>query len=102
MFFGDLEDQVNSLVKAFTENVRTYKPDELGLDYRAGWGLMVLDDGIACPKGAQRSLEYYGGFEYIDSDDKSVLGDMVFYSSEDERVQHCMDRAARLIIAEVE
>jgi hypothetical protein len=38
-----------------------------------------------------RSYNYYGGFEYIDDEDKRVLGDYVIYMNTSDRVQDALD-----------
>jgi hypothetical protein len=36
-------------------------------------------------------INYYGGFEYIDSDYITTIGHMTFYSGEHSRVQDCIE-----------
>jgi hypothetical protein len=64
----------------------------LGLDPRAlhrGW---VVDDMIVVRSDADRSLQYYGGFEYVDSAARKTIGDFVFYDrNEDERVDGALE-----------
>jgi hypothetical protein len=69
------------------EEFREVTPKEVGLDTRAGYNLFINEDYIAVSKGNRRTLDYYGGFEYVDEEHVTVLGDMVFYSADDERVQ---------------
>jgi hypothetical protein len=38
-----------------------------------------------------RSLRYYGGFEYVDDEYIRTYGDYVIYSAETERVQDVID-----------
>ena len=49
----------------------------------------VADDFVAVSGGGS-SINYYGGFEYIDSDYITTIGHMTFYSGEVERVQDCI------------
>ena len=65
---------------------------ELGLDPRAGYDLYITKDGIAVEKEADRVLQYYGGFEYVEKEFRTELGEYVFYSIGDERVYDCLDR----------
>jgi hypothetical protein len=58
----------------------------LGLDDRAGHSLRVAEDWIAVKSHHARSLDYYGGFEYVDKSHKYTLGDWIFYLADDERV----------------
>jgi hypothetical protein len=67
------------------------RADEMGLDSRAGYTLFVNDEYIAVPSSGIRSLEYYGGFEYVDEEYTFVLGDYKFYSTDDDRVKEHID-----------
>ena len=59
--------------------------EELGLDFRCGRILISVDEGFvaAC---SPRSIEYYGGWEYIDSEYKLDAGDYRFYDRDADRV----------------
>jgi hypothetical protein len=59
--------------------------EELGLDFRCGRILISVDEGFvaAC---SPRSIEYYGGWEYIDSEFKLDAGNYRFYDREADRV----------------
>ena len=58
---------------------------ELGLDFRCGRILISVDEGFVAAYNP-RSIEYYGGWEYIDSEFKLDAGDYRFYDSEAGRV----------------
>ena len=60
--------------------------EQLGLDRRAGYCLMVTEDYIIVLDSNRSVLDYYGGFEYVDEDCVKQMGSYVFYSREDERV----------------
>lgn len=60
------------------------KPEECGLDNRAGYRLYISPDAIAVSKSGDRSLQYYGGFEYVDDEYRQPLGEYVFYLREDD------------------
>lgn len=71
----------------------------LGLDQRASYGGVWIDlrneEFVAVTKNADRSLQYYGGFEYIDKEYRKEYGDYVFYMNEqngDGRVASCFER----------
>ena len=49
----------------------------------------VADDFVAVSGGGS-SINYYGGFEYIDSDYITTIGHMTFYSGETSRVEDCI------------
>lgn len=82
----ELIEKANELAEAFVNNLTEVKPEALGLDKRAGYRLYVGEDVIAVTLADDRSLQYYGGFEYVDTECRSVVGEYVFYSSEDGRV----------------
>ena len=85
----DIDDKVFELIN--TEMVET-GPDKLGLDYRAGYKFFVEENIIAVHIERDRNLQYYGGFEYVDSVYRRVYGDYVFYFGEDDRVRGHLDR----------
>ena len=88
----ELISEINSKVEGLIdEEFREVTPKEIGLDTRAGHRLFINEDYIAVSRGNRRSLDYYGGFEYVDEEHVTVLGDMVFYSADDERVQDHLD-----------
>ena len=84
-FINDITHQVSEYVYKFKE----VTPEDLGLDRRSGYRLYLHPGGdcIVVPKRDDRNLQYYGGFEYVDKDCRTEVGDFVFYFSEDERVQ---------------
>ena len=63
---------------------------EFGLDPRAG--TLYYDEEadvlISCVKS---NLDYYGAFEYIDSENITVVGNYRIFHPECERVQDCID-----------
>jgi len=88
----ELISEINSKVEGLIdEEFREVTPKEVGLDTRAGHRLFINEDFIAVSRGNRRTLDYYGGFEYVDEEYVTVLGDMVFYSADDERVQDHLD-----------
>jgi len=88
-FLYDMDDRVFDYVK--TNMVET-RVDKLGLDIRAGGYVWVDEDTIVVKKGSDGSLQYYGGFEYVDKDCRREMGDYVFYLGEDSRVRGHLDR----------
>ena len=95
----DLTQSVEALVQEFFEQngAKTVDASQLGLDRRAGYNLIVSEgdypgSGFVASSGSNtRSLSYYGGFEYVDNEYVTVVGDYTIYSAEDERVQNCID-----------
>ena len=89
---NSLQWEINKKVEAIIdEEFREVTPKEVGLDPRAGYNLFINEDYISVSKGNRRTLDYYGGFEFVDEEHVTVLGDMVFYSADDERVQGHLD-----------
>jgi DNA-binding transcriptional ArsR family regulator len=77
--------------KEMTENVissmNQATSEDLGLDPRSSYQkLYVSEDCIAVECREDRTLQYYGGFEYVDKEYRVEMGDYVFYLAEDERV----------------
>ena len=87
-----IKNLMNEMVEQLIDDeFRLVKPTEVGLDNRSAYQLFINEDYIAVRKSDRRSLDYYGGFEYVDEEHVTVLGDMVFYSADDERVQDHLD-----------
>lgn len=88
----ELSDEVSNLVDTFIfDRMKKVKAEDMGLDSRAGYSLYVNDDCIAVRKYNDRSLQYYGGFEYVESEHRQEIGDMVFYMVDSGRVADCID-----------
>jgi hypothetical protein len=47
-------------------------------------------------KEADQRLCYYGGFEYVDKYYRQELGDYVFYTAGDDRIDECLDHFRNL------
>ncbi len=89
---NSLQWEINKKVEAFIdEEFREVTSKEIGLDSRAGYNLYINEEYIAVSRGNRRTLDYYGGFEYVDEEHVTVIGNMVFYSADNERVQDHLD-----------
>jgi hypothetical protein len=90
----DMIDAVNEVVERNIRNNFTQVPaTDLGLDIRCG-SLMVDDEEevIAVPNHNIRTLDYYGGFEYIrEGEGRVTVGDWTFFTSDSERVSDCFE-----------
>ena len=65
---------------------------DIGLDPRAGNVLISWQERwIAVPTHSSRCIKYYGGFEYIDHENKTVFGGYTFYDDGSDRVNKCID-----------
>lgn len=90
---SDMVDAVNEMVERNLREMTTeVEAKQLGLDPRAGYRLMVTEEYIVVYASNRGVLDYYGGFEYVDSNSVSQLGDYVFYSAEDDRVADCLEQ----------
>ena len=90
----DMIDAVNEVVERNIRNNFTQVPaSDLGLDLRCGRVLIdLVDEVIAVPNHNIRTLDYYGGFEYItEGDGRITVGDYTFFTSDNERVNDCFE-----------
>ncbi len=93
MTFMYIQDLAWNMARDYVyEECEVVKPEDLGLDRRCGKLYMNLAEGvIAVHKDNRKSLDYYGGFEYIDDSCIEYLGDYVFYLSEHDRVAEALE-----------
>lgn len=96
-----LQDKITDLVEEFIENSNTFTLganglDLVGLDFRSGRLTVSVDSDFVCTTNP-RSIEYYGGWEYIDSDYKTVMGGYTFYDGEAGRVGSVIESVRELI-----
>jgi hypothetical protein len=88
----DLDDSVNSTVEQFIkENCKQGDNQQTGLDPRAFGKFWYCYEGIFIYGHARSRLDYYGGFEYVDSESVKSYGEYVFYSAEEDRVQEVLE-----------
>jgi len=92
----DLIDNVTELTDNFVGTMGKVPAVKLGLDNRCG-SLFISPDCIAVYKANDRSLQYYGGFEYVDSQFRHEMGDYVFYSAENSRVRDHLEQYLNLM-----
>ena len=96
----DLDDQIRNTVKDLP-----YVPaDQIGLDRRAAYRVWVDEDAIIVSKDQDRTLQYYGGFEYVEARARIECGDYVIYTNDDQRVADCLEQyyEAQFSLAEAE
>lgn len=86
MSWDDINNAAQELADQALVEATEVTADALGLDIRAGYRIMVGEDFLAVQVDRDRSLQYYGGFEYVAPEYRMELGGWVFYSIEDERV----------------
>ena len=87
-----LISEVDALVEEYMDKMEYTRPERLGLDARCP-RLWVSRECIAVDAGGNdRTLQYYGGFEYVDKEYRTQLGSYVFYSADDDRVQEHLEQ----------
>ena len=83
----DLDDLNEQIETTIMRNSKSRTAKELGLDPRSYYGPMYVSaDGIAV-EGVVRTLNYYGGFEYVDAEHVRKYGNWTLYTSECRRVR---------------
>jgi len=85
-----LEHSIEQAAEQFIKDSNTIEIgahglEELGLDFRCGRILISVDEGFIAVCNP-RAIEYYGGWEYIDSEFKLDAGNYRFYDREADRV----------------
>lgn len=83
---NELLSEIEAMVEEYVSTMDYVRAERCGLDARCG-RIYVGKEGIAVNKGSDRTLQYYGGFEYVDPDYRHEQGGYVFYSTGDDRVQ---------------
>ena len=86
----ELQEQIDNLIDQYLEDSDAVRvsAEAVGLDHRAGYVFISTEEGWIASRNT-RSLEYYGGFEYVD--DKLAIGEMTFYSSDSSRVADAIE-----------
>ena len=88
-----LVDEIQYQVERHVNGLRRVRANELGLDNRCGSAYVGENlDCIIVDSSNLRSFNYYGGFEYIDSEDKRQLGDYTIYFNTCDRVSDALER----------
>lgn len=86
----EIADFTNTFIEEKTELVPA---SDLGLDERIP-KLLIGSNFIAVPRDgyAEKQLQYYGGFEYIEEEDIKYMGDYKFYFDSSDRVRDALTR----------
>ena len=87
---ANLIEEIGDRMEEIVRGLDLVNADKVGLDRRAGF-VLVSREGIVVPERHVRTLEYYGGFEYVDRDYVQKLGDYTFYSRDDDRVKEAIE-----------
>jgi hypothetical protein len=87
-----LVDEIQYQVERHVNGLRRVRASDLGLDSRCGSAYVGENlDCIIVDSGNVRSFNYYGGFEYIDGEDKTCLGDYTVFLDTCDRVRGALE-----------
>lgn len=82
-YFDDITEALSELEDRILSACTPHDPTAAGLDIRCGQ-IYVGEDFIASTR--PQSLDYYGGFEYVEPEYTRVIDSIKIYSIQDERV----------------
>ena len=88
----ELQEQIEQMVDQYFEDSEAQRvsAEAVGLDHRAGYLFISTEEGWIASRNT-RSLEYYGGFEYIGEEYRVTVGEITFYSSDHSRVADAIE-----------
>ena len=88
----ELQEQIECIVDQYFEDASAQRvsAEAVGLDARAGYVFISTEEGWIASRNT-RSLEYYGGFEYIGEEYRVTVGEITFYSSDHSRVADALE-----------
>ena len=88
----ELQEQIEQMVDQYFEDASAIRvsAEAVGLDARAGYLFISAEEGWIASRNT-RSLEYYGGFEYIGEEYRVTVGEITFYSSDHSRVADALE-----------
>ena len=87
----EMIDEIQYAVERHVQGLRRVTANELGLDMRCGRAYVSESMDCIIVDGDARSFNYYGGFEYIDDEDKQTLGGYTFFMDTSERVRDALE-----------
>jgi hypothetical protein len=88
MDYYTLADRLEELVEEIVNDTTPVPAEKLGLDSRCG--PILIGNGFIASM-MPRQLDYFGGFEYVDAEYRRVIGGLVVYSDEHDRVQNVLE-----------
>ena len=88
----ELQEQIEQIIDQYFEDAAAQRvsAEAVGLDHRAGYLFISTEEGWIASRNT-RSLEYYGGFEYIGEEYRVTVGEITFYSSDHSRVADAIE-----------
>ena len=90
--FDIIDDASSQIQLLINDQFVKMNAGDCELDSRSGT-VFVSQDCIVIHKSNRRTLDYYGGFEYVDEDCVTVVDEWVVYDVESERVQRAIEAA---------
>jgi hypothetical protein len=87
----EMIDEIQYMVERHVQGLRRVSAVELGLDMRCGRAYVSENMDAIIVDGDARSFNYYGGFEYIDSEDIRKLGDYTVFLDTSDRVRDALE-----------
>jgi len=90
----ELQEQIAQLVDQYFEDSSAVRvsAEQIGLDSRAGYVFVSVEEGwIAVNSAYKSSLDYYGGFEYVDYNHREEILDFTFFASGCSRVDDALE-----------
>ena len=94
MILQDIIDEANTEFERALMELPHVRADKLGLDSRCGFVYVSEQESLIIAEGSNvRSLDYYGGFEYVNEEARQSFGRWtLYYGDECERVQSALNR----------
>ena len=90
-----LTDTVNQIVDKYLKNMDSIIPSEYNIDRQCGNIMWINTESIAIKKKDKDRFWYYGGFEYVNKDCITEIGDYIFitpdHNSDDCRISNIID-----------
>ena len=87
----EMIDEIQYAVERHVQGLRRVSANDLGLDMRCSRAYVGENLDCIIVDGDARSFNYYGGFEYIDDEDKRTLGDYTFFLDTSDRVREALE-----------
>ena len=98
----DMIDCVNEVVERHVRKMNRVPASRMGLDDRCGRVYVDLNEEVIAVE-CSRSIDYYGGFEYIkEGEGRTSVGSYTFFNTESSRVQDCFDHINEAVDEETE
>ena len=88
----DLVESLDERIRAVVRELPKVEASAVGLDKRSAYAIWIDEDALIVTKDNDRTLQYYGGFEYVDKDARTEYGDYVIYSNSASRVSDCLEQ----------